>query len=86
MTTITGIPAHALLVHAIVVLAPLTALLEISVRVLASGPSTIRVAGFGFRGGDLVLTPLTTEAGQWLYDQQSQPARSCRPTQSAATG
>ena len=29
MTTITGIPAHALLVHAIVVLAPLTALLEI---------------------------------------------------------
>ncbi|MDT5250791.1 MAG: hypothetical protein QOJ28_3425, partial [Mycobacterium sp.] len=29
MTTISGIPAHALLVHAIVVLAPLTALLEI---------------------------------------------------------
>ena len=29
MTTITGIPAHALLVHAIVVLAPLVALLEI---------------------------------------------------------
>jgi len=29
MTTIAGLPAHALLVHAIVVLAPLTALLEI---------------------------------------------------------
>ena len=29
MTTIIGIPAHALLVHAIVVLAPLDALLEI---------------------------------------------------------
>ena len=29
MTTINGIPAHALLIHAIVVLAPLVALLEI---------------------------------------------------------
>ncbi len=50
MTTINGIPAHALLIHAIVVLAPLVALLEI-LWVLASGPSTLGVAGFGARSG-----------------------------------
>lgn len=48
MTTIAGLPAHALLVHAIVVLTPLTALLGILspsvVRALRRADSPSRVA------------------------------------------
>ena len=51
MTTITGIPAHALLVHAIVVLAPLDGAAGDPLRVLARGPSTVGVAGLGARRG-----------------------------------
>src|SRR6201995_4797492 len=74
MTTITGIPAHALLVHAIVVLAPLTALLEM---LCVLWPAARRRLGWlllAFAAVTLVLTPLTTEAGEWLYNQQTQPS------------
>ncbi len=74
MTTITGIPAHALLVHAIVVLAPLTALLEI---LCALWPAARRRLGWlvlAFAAVTLALTPLTTSAGDWLFNQQSQPS------------
>ena len=37
MTAINGLPGHVLLVHFLVVLVPLTALLEIVCAVLASG-------------------------------------------------
>jgi hypothetical protein len=72
MTTISGLPAHVLLVHAIVVLVPLTALLEI---VCAFWPAARRrlvwlVLVFGVV--TMVLTPLTAAAGQWLYDQAQQ--------------
>src|SRR6516165_10603278 len=69
MNVVNGMPAHVLLLHFLVVLAPLTALLEI-------------VCGFwpaARRGGllwltlilatvTMVLTPITINAGQWLYD------------------
>jgi hypothetical protein len=74
MTTITGIPAHALLVHAIVVLAPLTALLEILCALWPAARRRFVWLVLGLAAVTLVLTPLTTEAGEWLYNQQSQPS------------
>ena len=60
MTTINGIPAHALLIHAIVVLAPLVALLEIlcarSGRRPVDGLVWLVLA---LAAANLVLTPLT---------------------------
>jgi len=66
MSTISGLPAHVLLVHFIVVLAPLTA---IGAVVCALWPAARRrlvwpVAALAVLC--LVLTPLTTEAGEWL--------------------
>ena len=75
MTTITGLPAHALLVHAIVVLAPLTALLEILCAIWPAARRRLVWLVLAFAAVTLVLTPLTTEAGEWLYDQQAQPSR-----------
>jgi hypothetical protein len=74
MTTITGIPAHALLVHAIVVLAPLTALLEILCAIWPAARRRLVWLVLAFAAVNLALTPLTTSAGQWLYDQQSRPS------------
>ena len=75
MNVVNGMPAHVLLLHFLVVLAPLTALLEI-------------VCGFwpaARRGGllwltlilatvTMVLTPITINAGQWLYDLRTNPS------------
>ena len=69
MTTITGIPAHALLVHAIVVLAPLTALLEILCAFWPAARRRLVWLVLALAAANLVLTPLTAEAGQWLYDR-----------------
>ena len=69
MTTITGIPAHALLVHAIVVLAPLVALLEILCGFWPAARRRLVWLVLALAAVNLVLTPLTTEAGEWLYDQ-----------------
>jgi ABC-type Na+ efflux pump permease subunit len=74
MTTITGIPAHALLVHAIVVLAPLVALLEILCGFWPAARRRLVWLVLALAAVNLVLTPLTTEAGEWLYDQQSDPS------------
>jgi uncharacterized membrane protein len=69
MTTISGIPAHALLVHAIVVLAPLTAMLEILCAVWPAARRRFVWLVLAFAAVTVVLTPLTTNAGEWLYDQ-----------------
>ncbi len=74
MTTITGIPAHALLVHAIVVLAPLVALLEILCAIWPAARRRLVWLVLLLAAVNLALTPLTTVAGEWLYDQQSQPS------------
>jgi uncharacterized membrane protein len=74
MNVVNGLPAHVLLVHFMVVLAPLTALLEIAC-----------VLWSPLRRGQLVwltlilalvtivLTPITTNAGGWLYDLRRNP-------------
>jgi Predicted membrane protein (DUF2231) len=74
MSTITGIPAHALLVHAIVVLAPLVALLEILCAFWLAARRRLVWLVLALAAVNLVLTPLTTSAGDWLYNQQSRPS------------
>jgi hypothetical protein len=69
MTTIAGMPAHALLVHAIVVLAPLVALLEILCAFWPAARRRLVWLVLALAAVNLVLTPLTTEAGDWLYDK-----------------
>ncbi|WP_427893359.1 DUF2231 domain-containing protein [Kribbella sp. GL6] len=66
MKTVNGLPAHVLLVHAIVVLLPLAALL---LAVTALWPAARR----RLAGPNLVLSlivvvlvPITTNAGEWL--------------------
>ncbi len=74
MTTITGIPAHALLVHAIVVLAPLIAVLAILCAVWPAARRRLVWLVAALAAVNLVLTPLTTEAGEWLYNKKPQPS------------
>ncbi len=70
MNTIAGIPAHALLVHAIVVLAPLVALLEILCGFWPAARRRLVWLVLALAAVTAVLTPLTTEAGEWLKDQR----------------
>ncbi|GAA0927903.1 hypothetical protein GCM10009554_09120 [Kribbella koreensis] len=66
MTTVNGLPAHVLLVHAIVVLLPLSALLLILTALWA--PARSRLAGPNALLSLVVLAlvPITTSAGEWL--------------------
>jgi uncharacterized membrane protein len=73
MSTINGLPAHPLLVHFVVVLAPLTAALVILCAVWPAArrrfvwlllPTALFV---------LVLTPITTSAGESLNDRLGKP-------------
>ena len=70
LTTISGLPAHALLVHAMVVLAPLTALLEILCALWPAARRRLVWLVLAFAGGITVLTPITANAGGWLYDRE----------------
>lgn len=69
MNVIDGLPAHILLVHAIVVLVPLAAL----VLVLSVFRPTLRRRFAGANAllsvAVLALTPITTSAGQWLQER-----------------
>ena len=66
MSIINGLPAHALLVHLIVVLAPLTAVLAILCAVWPAARRRLVWLVFAFAVVITALTPLTTEAGEWL--------------------
>jgi uncharacterized membrane protein len=69
LTTLFGLPAHALLVHAIVVLAPLVAGLEIVCALWPAARRRLVWLNLALAAGVMVLTPLTTSAGEWLYNQ-----------------
>ena len=72
MTTVFGLPAHALLVHAIVVLAPLTAVLGILCAVLPWARTRFVWLVVALAAVNLVLTPLTVSAGEWLYNREQE--------------
>ncbi|AEV74164.1 hypothetical protein MycrhN_3646 [Mycolicibacterium rhodesiae NBB3] len=73
MNTISGIPAHALLVHGMVVLAPLTALLEILCAFWPAARRRLVWLVLAFAVVTTVLTPLTTSAGEWLLQEGGPP-------------
>lgn len=72
MNTIAGIPAHALLVHGVVVLAPLTALLLILCAFWRAARSRLVWLVLALAIGVAVLTPITASAGEWLYNRESE--------------
>jgi hypothetical protein len=74
MSMIAGMPAHPLLVHAIVVLAPLTALLEILRGFWSAARQRLVWLVLALVAVTTARTPITTEAGEWLYNQQAQPS------------
>ncbi|MBJ7338159.1 DUF2231 domain-containing protein [Mycolicibacterium sp.] len=69
MTTFNGLPAHALLVHFIVILAPLTAILAIMCAVWPAARKRLVWLVLGLATITVALTPLTTDAGEWLEDK-----------------
>jgi hypothetical protein len=73
VTTISGLPAHVLLVHAVVVLAPLTALLEILCALWPAARRRLVWLVLAFAAITTVLTPITANAGEWLYDREAHP-------------
>ena len=69
MTTFSGLPAHALLVHFIVILAPLTAILAIMSAVWPAARKRLVWLILALAVITVVLTPLTTGAGEWLEEK-----------------
>ena len=66
MSTFNGLPVHALLVHFIVVLAPLTALLAILCALWPAARERMVWLVLALAGAVTALTPLTTNSGEWL--------------------
>ncbi len=65
-TQISGLPAHALLVHVVVVLVPLTALLVVLSAVWPAARRRLGVLTPLVALVAVVSVPLTTHAGEWL--------------------
>jgi len=75
MTIVNGMPAHALLLHFVVVLVPLTALLEIVCGLWpAARRGQLLWLTLILAAATMVLTPLTINAGEWLYDLKTNPS------------
>ena len=66
MSMANGLPAHVLLVHAVVVLVPLTSLLLVLVAVWPAARRRWASLTAVLAVITLVAVPLTTEAGEWL--------------------
>ncbi|MFI1919580.1 DUF2231 domain-containing protein [Nocardia sp. NPDC020380] len=66
MSTFNGLPAHILLVHFIVVLVPLTAILAILSAVWPAARRRLVWLTLVLAVSVAVLTPITTDAGEWL--------------------
>ena len=66
MSTLNGLPAHVLLVHFVVVLAPLAAGLALLCAVWPAARERFVWLVLALSAVVLVLTPFTTEAGEWL--------------------
>ena len=73
MTVINGLPAHILLVHFLVVLVPLTALLVILCALWPAARRRLVWPTLILAVVITALTPVTTDAGEWLYDLRRDP-------------
>ena len=74
MTTIAGLPAHPLLVHLIVVLAPGTAVLEILCALWPAARRRLVWLVLFVAVLLTAMTPVTTDAGEWLYSTHTHPS------------
>lgn len=66
MNTLNGLPAHILLVHAVVVLLPLAAGLLVLCAAWPAARARFAGANAVLALGTLALVPVTTSAGEWL--------------------
>ncbi len=73
MSTFQGLPAHILLVHFIVVLAPATAVLAIVCALWPTARRHLTWLVVLLAAATTVLTPVTTDAGEWL-EQRTEPS------------
>jgi predicted membrane channel-forming protein YqfA (hemolysin III family) len=74
MSTFHGLPAHILLNHFVVVLAPLTAILAILCALWPAARRRLIWLVLLLAVGTLVLVPLTTSSGGWLADRVGPPS------------
>lgn len=74
MPTVGGLPAHILLVHAVVVLVPLTALLVVLVSLWPAARARLPMATAIVAVVTLLSVPLTTDAGEWLEHRVTRTA------------
>jgi len=73
MDIVNGLPAHAVLLHFVVVLVPLTALLVIVCGIWsAARRGQLMWLTLLMAAATMVLTPITINAGQWLYDLRTE--------------
>lgn len=78
---INGVPAHVLLVHAVVVLVPLTALAMV---VCAVWPQVMRRFGVALpllAMVSLIAVPLATDSGEWLQERVAETSQVERHTE-----
>lgn len=71
---INGLPAHPMLVHFLVVLAPLTAVLAILCALWPAARQRLAWAVLALAGFIAVLTPIAAEAGEWLEHKVEESA------------
>jgi len=69
-----GLPAHPLLVHFLVVLAPLTAILAILCALWPAARQRLVWLVLALAGVTAALSPIATEAGEWLEHQIEESA------------
>jgi len=74
MTVINGLPAHILFVHFIAVLVPGTAALEILCSLWPAARRRLVWLVLALAAFITVLTPITTHAGEWLFDLRRNPS------------
>jgi hypothetical protein len=65
---INGLPAHVLLVHAVVVLVPLAALMLVASAIWPAARAKLGFLTPAVALVALILVPITTNAGHWLQD------------------
>lgn len=74
MNVVNGLPAHVLLVHFMVVLVPLTAVLEIVCALWGAARRRLVWLVLILAAVSMVLTPLTIDAGEWLFNLHKDPS------------
>lgn len=79
-TVINGLPAHVLLIHVIVVLAPIAALFLVLMAAWPAAHRRIGVYGPITALIVLVFTPITTHAGEWYRDYITKQAGGKTPS------